>query len=301
MRLRSTDGGERLDGAREGDWRPGGEGETPALDRMDRVLTARVLAELDADVVALQEVFDQATLDHFHDNFLLAENLRPWPHRICLPGNDGRGFDVALMSREAPRDIRSHAELTCGELGLEPQPGHGPDERIFRRDCLVATVGGITLYVCHFKAPYPDAERSWFLRRREAQAVRMLVERYSAGEDNPLWLVLGDLNEPDGGEGDEEAIAPLTDPTFSVDLLGRLKGEERWSFRDPGSGAYSHPDAMLASPALAARYATAKPFYLRCGLERDIARYEGRHLPGVGEHRPHASDHAVLAIDLHDD
>jgi hypothetical protein len=35
---------------------------------------------------------------------------------------------------------------------------------------------------------------------------------------------------------------------------------------------------------------------LRAGLAREVARFAGPRLAGVGRHRPHASDHAALAI-----
>ena len=62
LRLRHPDGGDRLDGARDGD-----AVEDSALDPMDRRLTAAVIRDVRADVIALQEVFDDETLDHFHD------------------------------------------------------------------------------------------------------------------------------------------------------------------------------------------------------------------------------------------
>lgn len=299
MRLRDRDGSRRLDGARDGDYAAAGDVDAPALDLVDRELTAKVLLELDADIVALQEVFDQATLDYFHDRFLVPVDGRPWPHRYCSTGNDGRGFNVAVMSRIPLDETRSHAEITCGDLGLEPSEKHGPEERIFRRDCLMVRVGELRLFICHFKAPYPEAERSWFLRRREAIAVRKLVERYTAGRVEPHWLVLGDLNDPDFGHGEgEAAIAPLVDPGFSTDLLARLPAVERWSFMDPSTRRYSRPDALLASPALAASFPAAMPFYVRSGLELAVSRHQEHHFAAVGQHRPHASDHAALAIDL---
>ncbi|WAT18928.1 endonuclease/exonuclease/phosphatase family protein [Aurantiacibacter sp. MUD11] len=299
LRLRQHGDTARFDGANDGDNPRRAATETPALDRMDRELTAAVIRQLDADVIALQEVFDQRTLDRFHEDFLQDAGVEPWPHRVCLPGNDGRGFDVALMSRLPLSDVRSHADVTCADLGLEPLAGHGPDERIFRRDCLRARVGPLTFYVCHFKAPYPDKDRSYFLRRREAEAVRMLVERDMAGRDDALWLIAGDLNEPlEVHDNGEPAIAPLLAPGFAVDLVHRIPDSERWSFRDPASGTYSHPDALLASPALAATFPDAVPTLLRGGMELDVTRYSGPHLAGVGQTRPHASDHAALAVDF---
>lgn len=268
-----------------------------ALDPIDRLLTAAIIKRAAADVVALQEVFDRETLDHFHDRYLLQEGAAPYPHRVCLPGNDGRGFDVALMSRLALDDIRSHATLTAGDLGIDDPEGRDPDEPVFRRDCLSARTGGLTLYVCHFKAPYPDPHGAWSARRLEAQAVRRLIERHFDEPAKGRWLVLGDLNEPLDEPRGERAIAPLTEG-FAVDLVKRLPEDRRWSYHLDDNDSYSRPDALLASPALAADWPDAQPFYLREGLARDAGRYSGKRLPGVGEHRPHASDHAALVIDF---
>ncbi len=299
LRLRERAGEARFDGAKDDDHPVSGKPETPGLDLQDRELTAAVIKHVDADVIAMQEVFDQRTLDRFHDDFLRDGSVAPWPHRICKPGNDGRGLDVAVMSRLPMSDVRSHAGLTCNEVGLEPLPGHGPEERIFRRDCLRVGIGPLTLYACHFKAPYPDRERAFFLRRREAQAVRYLIERDMAGKADPLWLIAGDLNEPAPDHRKREsAIAPLLENGFATDLLDRIGASERWTFRDPASGGYSHPDALLASPALAAAFPDAVPVLLREGLELAVRRSSQARLAQVGEHRPHASDHAAVAIDF---
>lgn len=267
------------------------------LDAIDRLLTAAILRRADADVVALQEVFDLETLDHFHDRFLVAPGVEPYPYRACFPGNDGRGFDVALLSRIKPHGVMNHAATTAAELDLETLPGRDPGEPVFRRDCLVATIRSLTLFICHFKAPYPSPDEAWIQRRLEAQAVRRLVERQFANRDDALWMIVGDLNEPFAESHEERAIAPLLGG-FSVDLVQRVPAGQQWSFHMPEGDLYSRPDVMLASPALARRWPDAHPVYLREGLGRDASRYAGARLPGVGEDRPHASDHAALVIDL---
>ena len=107
MRLREVAGTPHLQGAQDRD-----EAEAApdsALDDIDRRLTAAVLAAIDADVVALQEVFDRDTLDFFHDRVLMRTGCAPYPHRVCLPGNDGQGLNVALLSRRPPDRVTSHA------------------------------------------------------------------------------------------------------------------------------------------------------------------------------------------------
>lgn len=297
LRLQRAAGHVSLSGAKDRD----DDGETVrgdfALDPIDRLLTAAILKRADADVVALQEVFDRETLDHFHDHYLVAEGASPYPHRVCLPGNDGRGFDVALMSRLPLDDVTSHATLTAGDLGIANPPERDPHEPVFRRDCLSARAGAVTLFVCHFKAPYPDPHGAWSVRRLEALAVRLLIERQFDEPAKACWLVLGDLNEPLDEPRGERAIEPLTEG-FGVDLVKRVPRERRWSYHLEDNDSYSRPDALLASPALAAAWPDAEPYFLREGLSRDAERYKGPRLPGVGEQRPHASDHAALVVDF---
>ncbi len=298
LRLRDGERGPRLDGARDDDLDLDRGPWAAAFDSADRRLTAAVIRDADADVIALQEVFDQRTLDHFHDKVLLPSGAAPYPHRVCLPGNDGRGLDVALMSRAPLSEVESHADATPRSLGIEPPEGIDRDARIFRRDCLVARVGALTLFVCHFKAPVPDAAAAWPVRRLEALAVRRIVERRFAAPAAALWIILGDLNEPaEAQRGVGRAIAPLTEG-FAVDLMMRLPPEERWSYRQPEDARYSRPDALLASPALAARWPEARPRVIRAGLDREARRDRGPRYAEVGAHRPHASDHAALAIDF---
>ena len=297
LRLRHEGEADRLSGAMDRDEVYETVRGDAALDPIDRLLTAAILKRANADVVALQEVFDKDALDHFHDRYLTAEGAAPYPYRVCLPGNDGRGYDVALMSRVPLQNVKSHAATTVADLEIDNPPGRDPAEPVFRRDCLSAQAGGVTLYVCHFKAPYPDPHGAWEIRRLEALSVRRLIEQQFEHPAEAHWLVLGDLNEPRVEARSERAIAPLTDG-FAVDLVKRIPPDRRWSYHFEDDDSYSCPDAMLASPTLAAAWPDATPYYLREGLARDATRYAGRRLPGVGEHRPHASDHAALVIDL---
>lgn len=287
MRLR----GLHLDGARDTDI-PDDQGpDARALDHADRLLSAQVIRDTRADVIALQEVFDQPTLDHFHDHYL-APLGAIYPHRLCLPGNDGRGLDVAVLSRRPLLAPHSHAQDTPASLGLDLPD---PDRPVFRRDVLRVGVGALTLYLCHLKAPYPETARTWAIRHAEVQALRHILTR-DHPDPNALWLVLGDLNEPVRSPTRPRSIAPLEQ--IATDLLGRLPPARRWSWHNPQTDLYGHPDAMLASPALARRFPHAIPQILRQGMGLETHRNPGPHLPQVGHHRPHASDHAAVVIQL---
>lgn len=304
LRLRRGGGGDgggppRFDGARDRDT-PGDD--TPAaaaLDLADRRLTAQVLARARADVISLQEVFDRETLDYFHDHLMRAARAPAYPHRACLRGNDGGGRNLAVLSRHPWEALQSHAGLMAAGIGRENPSGVAPETPVFRRDCLSLRIGALTLFLCHFKAPWPDPQAAWPVRRLEAEALRWLIARRCGADPGALWLILGDLNEPEGPGAPGSALAPLVADGFAVDLMVRIPQGQRWTFHEPGAaGRYGRPDAFLASPALAARWPGAVPQVLREGLSRDAARHAGPRLPDVGAHRPHASDHAAVMLDL---
>ena len=282
LRLRRGIGTPTLDGARDGD--DPATASDPARDRADRRLTASVIAGAAPDILCLQEVYDLPSLDHFHDSFLRPAAL---PHRVCLPGNDGHGRDVAILSRRPLTEVASHARLTPADLDLAPPPGIDPARPIFCRDMLRARIGPLTLFVVHFKAPWPDPAAAHAARGLEAAATRRLIERRVAHDPDALWLILGDFNEPTRSEG-PRAIAPLLAP-FAEDLLDRLPEADRWTYRLPGTGLRSCPDRILASPALARRWPDARPEIHRSGLPPDS---------GADPTQPRASDHALLLIDL---
>lgn len=284
LRLRHPGGRDRLDGARDGPQ------EADALDYADRRLTAAVLAAANADVCALQEVFDRESLDYFHDHLLRATGVAPWPWRACLPGNDGAGRDIALMARR-PFAAEGHARLLPGDLGMAGFAGTRADLPLFTRDLLAVLLGALTLFVVHFKSPYPDPGAAWLRRRAEAEAVRRLIARRFADPAAALWLVLGDLNDP--RTDPERAVAPLL--AMGEDLTLRMPEAERWTWS--GEGARGCPDAMIASPVLAALIPDAVPIAIRAGLARDAGGAQSR-LADVGPERPHASDHAALVLDL---
>lgn len=297
LRLRRPGGRPRLDGARDSDVPQDSTSEAAALDLADRRLTSAILSQAEADVICLQEVFDLATLDFFHDHLLRNAGLGTYPYRVCLPGNDGGGRDLAVLSRRPLHDVQSHASLVPADLCLAAPPGTRPDIPIFRRDCLFFRVGAASLFHCHFKAPWPDAIRSWPVRRLEAQAVRKLVEMRFGEDPAALWLIVGDLNEPAGDPDTDPAIAPVL-PPFAVDLVARMPQQERWTFFDAQTGQYARPDALLGSHELARRFPDAVPVALRAGMDRDARRAAEKRFEDVGPHRPHASDHAALVLDL---
>lgn len=292
LRLRTRDGRNMLDGA----W----DRDTPepdpssALAHADRMKTAKVICDSGADVVALQEVYDRDTLDFFHDRFLVPAGAEPYDQRHCIKGNDGRGLNVAVLSRRPVKKIESHADKTGGDLGLANLPREFRDFPIFRRDCLEVHLDTVVLFICHFKAPYPDVDRAFTVRRAEAAAVRRIIETCFTVPETERWIVLGDFNEPAYGESARGSAMNALCDGFAVDLLDRLPQGRDWTFEVPDSHLHSRPDRILVSPRLAREFPAVQPQIIRSAM--DISRSDEGPLP-TGWH-PRASDHALVYVDL---
>ncbi|MDA7427219.1 endonuclease/exonuclease/phosphatase family protein [Primorskyibacter aestuariivivens] len=290
LRLRRRQGVVALDGAVDADM---GAQSSAVLDVEDRMLAARVIAAANADLVALQEVFDRDTLDHFHNRFLRVADVASYPHRICLPGNDGRGLNVAALSRVAPQAVTSHAAHSGAALGLMDLPPDLRDKPLFRRDCLQLDFAALSVFICHFKAPYPDPDRARQVRQAEARGVRAVIERAFEHPAEARWIILGDFNEP-ASEASPAALAPLADG-FAVDLMARGGGTPAWTYETPDTHLLSRPDRVLVSPALATAFPGVVPQVIRQGMAADVRRHgpsPRARLTG----RPHASDHALVHV-----
>jgi endonuclease/exonuclease/phosphatase family metal-dependent hydrolase len=296
MRLRQREGRSVLDGAADHDF--DGWSQSIRDDLADRQLTAKVIATANAEVVALQEVFDTETLDFFHDHFLLQAGLDPYPYRICLPGNDGRGLNVASMSKRKPVRAKSHAQLTGADFNLTELPANLRNQRLFRRDCLQLDFVSFTLFICHFKAPYPDTDRAYVIREAEARAVRQIIETRFSRPENERWMIMGDFNEP--ALVDQTVPSALKSLTqgFSIDLLDRLPRGKDWTFEVPDTHVHSRPDRIFLSPELAKEYPDVVPTILRTGMTRYLSEPIANSSLGPPNNQSHASDHALVYADF---
>lgn len=292
LRLRPSDGVAFIDGASDDD--ATGVARTPALAHADRIETARIIAESRADFVALQEVFDLATLDFFNEHYLVPAGANSYAHRYCIKGNDGRGMNVAALSRIPARLVRSHATETGADLGLIDLPAELRDAPIFRRDCLQIELDTVSLFICHFKAPYPDPVRASRIRSAEARAVRRIIESRFVKPADERWLVLGDFNEPAQAQTATSATSHLLRDGFAVDLLDRLSPGRDWTYETPRSHLHTRPDRILASPRLAGDYGETLPHIIRSGMGADRSETGGT----TPDRAPRASDHALVYADF---
>jgi endonuclease/exonuclease/phosphatase family metal-dependent hydrolase len=243
-------------------------------------LTALAIADTRADIVCLQEVENIAVLNAFEYGYLYKMIGRGYRHKYLAEGNDGRGIDVAVMTREETAHgdaieftgMQSHAHLNYTDLDVFSDElstmEEKPEERIFRRDCLEIDfrIGGkpLTLYVVHFKSMGPGRNgidgRKWTMpvRKAEARAVRRIVENRFGKEraGRMRWMICGDMNDyrekiiVGGDRDDGYTFTPFTEASFgfeplladgfSIDLVQRRAPMERWTLYHSQGPDFQH-------------------------------------------------------------
>lgn len=259
------------------------------VDAVAMRLTARVIRDLGADVLAVVEAESRPVLAQFNQRIVAAEGGRPMAHVMVIDGNDSRGIDVGLMTGPAyPIDLmRSH---------VDDRDARG--EAIFSRDCpeyRIALPGGGSMWVLvnHFKSKgYGTPAASARKRAAQAQRVREIYEARIAQGD-ALVAVVGDLNDTPTSK----ALAPLLGHTDLRDAF------DHPAF-DRGGHAGTHGpckaadriDHLLLSPALHAR--VERGGVIRRGMWPGSRPARWEVYPELDDPRHAASDHAALWVDL---
>ena len=232
-----------------------------------RQLTALAIAEADADILCLQEVENLDTLHRFEHGYLFKMIGDGYRHKVLIEGNDGRGINLALMTREETLDgapieilaVTSHAHETYESMGLYTPDLAGlqkPGDKLFKRDCLEVDlkVGArrLTVYVVHFKSMGSPRDgldgraASMPVRVAEARAVRAIIaRRFGSDGGGKRYVIAGDCNDyseklvisGDRRNGydftpvseDGSAVGVLTANGFSENVVMRRPQMDRWT------------------------------------------------------------------------
>lgn len=265
--------------------------------------TARVIREVDADIVGVVEAEDRITLKRFSDTLLTtgAGDDVIYPHVMVIDGNDARGIDVGVLAKpEYPiQRIRSHVD------------DGGPRHPIFSRDCPEywfsfppgSALAGqpLVVLVNHLKSKFGGNSPASANRRTE-QAQRV-ADIYKELRNNGIEhvVVLGDFNDTP----DSAPMQPLlADPPAGTDLTdfvhvtpfddGAPKDDRPGTF---GNGTRSNKiDYLLLSPSLFERASRAEIF--RRGVWGGKNGTLFPHFDSIENENQAASDHAAIVVDL---
>jgi endonuclease/exonuclease/phosphatase family metal-dependent hydrolase len=225
--------------------------------------TARVINDVNADILGVVEAESRPALVRFSDNVIAAGGGTRYAHAMLIDGNDERGIDVAVFTRAGYDivSIQSH---------VDDMDATG---RIFSRDCAVYEIStpqgnNVFVLVNHFKSKgFGSQADSNAKRKRQAKRVKEIYQALRA--QHPNVAVLGDLNDTP----DSDPLSPLIAETDLKDISQHAQFDDGGRPGNANGSTASNRDRLCAAVAGAVR-----------GDNR------GRHFPNgrLGRHQRHA-------------
>lgn len=262
--------------------------KTEAVNVVGTQMTAKVIHEVNADVLVVVEAEDRIALKNFNDQLLKPVNAT-YSGIMLIDGNDERGIDVGL--------------LTKGGLTIESMVSHVDDvmdgHQVFSRDCpeymiRVSDTTRLLLLVNHLKSKgFGVKAESDARRKRQARRVREIYDlRRSEGIE--MIAVLGDFNDTP----DSDPLQPLLSEGSDLkDIFDHPQFQSDGRPGTFGNGTASNKlDYILLSPALFQRVETGG--VLRKGV---WGGKNGTLFPHYDEMKKAihgASDHAAIFADV---
>jgi endonuclease/exonuclease/phosphatase family metal-dependent hydrolase len=228
-----------------GDWVGWVELTTEPIDDAAILNTARVIRDVGANVQGVVEAEDRVVLSRFADAELRAGDSPIYQHVMLVDGNDDRGIDVGLLTRDGwpIAGVRPHID-DRDDKGL-----------VFSRDCPeyeVRTPGGHRLVVLmnHLKSKgYGKQSDNDAKRRRQAVRVAEIYRRLRQ-EGTAYVAVLGDFNDTPGSA----PLQPLLGDTDLRDISTHPSFDDGGRPGTFGTCTASNKiDYVLMSPALFAK------------------------------------------------
>lgn len=217
---------------------------TPIKPRKELAALAESMRQLDADVVALEEVENRGYLERFLEVFLPDMG---YDHVVLFEGNDRRGIDVALVSRLPIGPVESNRHVTfAGPYGKPIR---------FARDVLEVTVEpenapSFKVWVVHLQSNSQGREYAEPIRVAEAKQLRRMLDDELERDANARIVLTGDFNDTVESETLKTIIGDGPQKMWSAasDLKGRLPNTYN-------QGRYqSMIDFVLCTPAMAKEY-----------------------------------------------
>ena len=270
------------------DWIGWVELKTEPVDELAMRHTARVMKDIDAEILGVIEAENRISLNKFSAQMLQLVGGVPYPQVMLIDGNDDRGIDVAVLTRAGftIQSVKSHVDDADGQ-GL-----------IYSRDCpeySITTPSGesIVLLVNHLKSKgFGGQASSNAKRKRQATRTAEIYKRLVA-EGHTSIAIVGDFNDTP----DSAPLAPLLGKTDLQDVSVHPKFKSDGKVGTFGNGTKGDKiDYILLSPALFARVTNARVF--RKGVWGGKNGVLWPIYPTMTAKVHQASDHAAIYADI---
>ncbi|MBI6116010.1 endonuclease/exonuclease/phosphatase family protein [Salegentibacter maritimus] len=257
---------------------------------------ARVIAEVNPDILILQEIEDRASLAEFNEDFLPRLGCEPFQQTFVVQGNDNLGREIGILIRKGfqIKSVRSHIY----DLNFQ-------EKIVFEKDLLqyeIQTANGKTIWILatHLKNQAGDKNLSNKIRTQQAKRIAEVYKQMKA-EGKINVAIVGTLNAPSFCN----SLSPLLLKTNVLDISKHSdfnvdfdKGEDAGYY---SLGAYrmgvniKQKDYLLLSPEL---FKKTK----RSGLNRKGVWPEKRPTwsiyPGIDQKSNAASEHPIVWADV---
>jgi endonuclease/exonuclease/phosphatase family metal-dependent hydrolase len=251
--------------------------------------TARVIRDVNADILAVVEAEHRPGLCVFNETLLKAVDGKPYPSVMLIDGNDERGIDVGILTRDG--------------FSIERMNSHVDDrtasgDHVFSRDCpeyWIRTAGGkeVLVLVNHFKSKgFGSPAKSNARRKEQAARVAEIYETLRS-DGHTMIAVVGDFNDTP----DSDPLSPLVEKTDLKDIFTHPNFEDDGH---PGTfglaNASNKIDYILLSPKLFEKVESGGVF--RKGVWPGVQPKRWDVYDEVARPEDAASDHAAVWADL---
>ena len=161
---------------------------TPIKPREELERLANVIREINADVLALQEVESRGYLRRFRDVFLADMGYRNLVH---FEGNDTRGIDVCLLTRLDVGPVTSYRHLRFKD---DNGTTRGMNRDILRVQ-LEAADKPFEVWVLHLKSNSGGKDVNRPIRMGEVKEIRRQLDKVLQANPRARIVVCGDFND----------------------------------------------------------------------------------------------------------
>jgi endonuclease/exonuclease/phosphatase family metal-dependent hydrolase len=258
-----------------------------AVNEVATRMTAKVIRTVSADVIGVVEAESRPSLIRFHDNIVKPGGIT-YEHIMLIDGNDERGIDVGIMTRNGFDLVwmRSHVDDAVN------------GNRIFSRDCAeyhIKTPSGqdLVVLVNHFKSKGFGTQAS-SNKKRKGQADRVKAIYDGLVQDGAKNIaVIGDFNDTPGSN----PLASLVQNTNLKDISTHPSFNDGGRPGTFGNGTAANKiDYILLSPALFQKVIGGEIF--RMGVWGGTNGTLFPHFPEITRAVEAASDHAAIVAEL---
>lgn len=263
---------------------------------------ADMIRQVDADVLALQEVESLEALEWFRDTWLADLG---YDHVVSTDVGYFRGVECSVLSRFPIADAQIWSEESLAGLGPSPleltslPEGEDADALTFRRRPLRVDVempGGdpLTFVVLHHKS---GRSYAW---QREREALRIVenVQALRKAEPDRAVVVLGDFNAAPW----DVSVRLYVEAGLADVQADRISPRRRWSEQSPAEQAWSPRfkthrsgrviDYIFCDPNAAARIVPGTAHVVGAPFDPEFNWREDPYPPFYG------SDHYPVIVDL---